>query len=495
MRARGSSGRMRPRVFVIMMASIVLAPAALAQNDAAAAVSGVVSVLAVGVLDVFLGLATLLLVGGAIVIYKWPDAEAASEPPPEPPASPQSLDVDRPPNVPSPSALGTLDEVPGDGLDALRGWDTRFSRPVLYSFLSTVQHAATAAVMTGEWPRLAPFVSDEVATRWSAEFERTSELGEVVVGHVRAELLEVGRVVRIEARVIGCRTEVGDLGRIIQRFEERWVLQRHGKAQSLLPGAMTSLRCPNCGAEVELDIDGCCVHCDEPQKFGHYQWQVVERHVEPRVPLEPLPLKFRYGRAPGEPVWRDSQLDQRLDRYKVVRDDFDLAGFLAHTRMVFDALVPTDSDPYAGRGLATPLARQQLAFDRLRFEAGGGVLIRDDVELLYLEPSHFEEDAFYALLTVRVWWRMRECLVVDDEVVDGDPNGWVVDSQYWTFMRRGESGKPGYTGGCSSCGAAFERIDPLGTCSVCRNPIADGLFGWVLAGIETIAERHGVGQT
>ena len=55
-------------------------------------------------------------------------------------------------------------------------------------------------------------------------------------------------------------------------WTEDWIFQRPSTAETGRPGTVTSQRCPNCGASVNVDITSICPFCDAAVISGKFGW-------------------------------------------------------------------------------------------------------------------------------------------------------------------------------------------------------------------------------
>ena len=55
-------------------------------------------------------------------------------------------------------------------------------------------------------------------------------------------------------------------------WTEDWIFQRPSSLVTGVPGTITSERCPNCGASVNVDITSICPYCDAAVISGKFGW-------------------------------------------------------------------------------------------------------------------------------------------------------------------------------------------------------------------------------
>src|SRR3954470_8644536 len=56
------------------------------------------------------------------------------------------------------------------------------------------------------------------------------------------------------------------------QFTEDWTFQRSSKATTKVGGGTMQQRCPNCGAPLDLDLQGVCKYCHAAVMSGDYDW-------------------------------------------------------------------------------------------------------------------------------------------------------------------------------------------------------------------------------
>ena len=69
---------------------------------------------------------------------------------------------------------------------------------------------------------------------------------------------EHGRVIRGDKRV--------------GQWTEDWTFQRSASATTPTGGGTLTAKCPNCGAPLDLDLEGECKYCKAPVSSGAYDW-------------------------------------------------------------------------------------------------------------------------------------------------------------------------------------------------------------------------------
>ncbi|HLY83412.1 MAG TPA: TIM44-like domain-containing protein, partial [Acidimicrobiales bacterium] len=60
--------------------------------------------------------------------------------------------------------------------------------------------------------------------------------------------------------------------RRVDQWQEDWTFQRSSKAVTKPGGGTLSSKCPNCGAPLNVDLQGVCPYCHQPVMSGQYDW-------------------------------------------------------------------------------------------------------------------------------------------------------------------------------------------------------------------------------
>ncbi len=58
----------------------------------------------------------------------------------------------------------------------------------------------------------------------------------------------------------------------VEQWQENWTFQRSSSATTKAGGGTFSSRCPNCGAPLDVDLQGVCKYCHQPIMSGQYDW-------------------------------------------------------------------------------------------------------------------------------------------------------------------------------------------------------------------------------
>jgi hypothetical protein len=58
----------------------------------------------------------------------------------------------------------------------------------------------------------------------------------------------------------------------VEQWQEDWTFQRSSSATTKPEGGTLSSKCPNCGAPLDVDLQGVCKYCHAPVMSGKYDW-------------------------------------------------------------------------------------------------------------------------------------------------------------------------------------------------------------------------------
>lgn len=58
----------------------------------------------------------------------------------------------------------------------------------------------------------------------------------------------------------------------VEQWQEDWTFQRSAAATTKPEGGTLSSKCPNCGAPLDVDLQGVCKYCHAPVMSGKYDW-------------------------------------------------------------------------------------------------------------------------------------------------------------------------------------------------------------------------------
>jgi predicted lipid-binding transport protein (Tim44 family) len=175
-----------------------------------------------------------------------------------------------------------------DGLAQIRAHDPAFNEE---AFLESVQRAFF--VVEEAWTERKPDMSRQVMADglWQ---QHKVQIEQYVNGHKRNVLedLSVGDLsimsahsddtydtitVRVLAACADYDVDDGN-GKVVRgnrsvgQWQEDWTFQRSSKATTKAGGGTLAAKCPNCGAPLDVDLQGVCKYCHAPVMSGDYDW-------------------------------------------------------------------------------------------------------------------------------------------------------------------------------------------------------------------------------
>jgi predicted lipid-binding transport protein (Tim44 family) len=264
-----------------------------------------------------------------------------------------------------------------------------------------------------------------------------------------------------------------------RRHAERWTFTRSATARTPLSGGVTAAKCPACGAELRLDLNGTCAHCKASVTNGSVDWVVSE--VAPAEYAGYSPESALGFAAPtvAEGIATLSSADK----------DFAMAAFAARVKTAFlalqDAWCKQSLD--AGRAFMSPGAYFAWSAQLETMASEGRRNMMENLVVRNIEPIRVIHGRVFDDLTVRI--------TAEASDFDVDSSGKLVFGDHtvrpfredWTFQRSvgvATLNKPGtLENTCPSCGAPL-ALTQIGECRYCKAAVTSGKFDWVVSRIE-----------
>jgi predicted lipid-binding transport protein (Tim44 family) len=259
---------------------------------------------------------------------------------------------------------------------------------------------------------------------------------------------------------------------------ERWTFTRSASARTALNGGVIASKCPACGAELRLGLDGVCAHCKASVTNGAVDWVVSD--VQPAI-FAGYSVDSSLGLA--APTVADG-----VATITSADKDFAMPGFEARVKTAFLALQDAwcNQKLDAGRAFMSPGAYFSWSAQLESMASEGRRNVLEHLEVRGIEPVRVIHGRVFDDLTVRI------TAVAADFDVDG--SGKIVFGdrsvrpfeEDWTFQRSvgvATSNKPGtLENTCPSCGAPVS-LTQLGECRYCKAAVTSGKFDWVVSRI------------
>jgi predicted lipid-binding transport protein (Tim44 family) len=262
------------------------------------------------------------------------------------------------------------------------------------------------------------------------------------------------------------------------RHGERWTFTRKAGAVTPANGGVTAARCPACGAELRLNLDGTCAHCRASVTNGTVDWIVAG--------VEQAPF-LGYPNDSALAVAAPS-VGQGIAALQSADPGFSPDAFRVRVRTAFVALQDAwcKQNLDAGRAFLSPGAyftwRAQL--ETLALEGRRNVM--EQISVQHIEPVLIVHGRVFDDITVRISASAADFEIdKDNRIVFGDRmvRPFVED---WTFQRSvgvATSPKPGtLENTCPNCGAPI-ALTQIGECRYCKAAVTSGKFDWVVSRI------------
>ncbi len=260
---------------------------------------------------------------------------------------------------------------------------------------------------------------------------------------------------------------------------ERWTFTRSAAARTATNGGVIAAKCPACGAELRLGLDGVCAHCKASVTNGAVDWVVSD--VQPAA--------FMGYSADSSLGLAAVTVADGVATLTSADMDFAMPAFEARVKAAFLALQDAwcNQKLDAGRAFMSPGAYFSWSAQLESMMSEGRRNVLEHLEVRSVEPIRVIHGRVFDDLTVRI------AAVAADFDVDG--SGKIVFGdrsvrpfkEDWTFQRSvgvATSNKPGtLENTCPNCGAPVS-LTQLGECRYCKAAVTSGRFDWVVSRID-----------
>jgi predicted lipid-binding transport protein (Tim44 family) len=384
-------------------------------------------------------------------------------------------------------------------VDRIRVQDPGFELEVFLQRAEMTFFLVKRGIQQNDAAAVRPFLSDAVfeqvargvAASTAQHRHALLESLNVRAVHVQnAECNEAGQRLQVHFDLVYRAKVLDDGNRVVaddqadQRHGERWTFMRKAGAVTPTNGGVTAARCPACGAELRLNLDGTCAHCRASVTNGSVDWIVAG--VE-QAPFVGFPNDSSLAVAAPS-------VGQGIAALKAADPGFSPDAFRVRVRTAFAALQDAwcKQNLDAGRAFLSPGAyftwRAQL--ETLALEGRRNVM--EQISVQHIEPILIVHGRVFDDITVRISASAADFEIdKDNRIVFGDR---VVRpfTEDWTFQRSvgvATSQKPGtLENTCPNCGAPVS-LTQIGECRYCKAAVTSGKFDWVVSRIAQDDER------
>jgi predicted lipid-binding transport protein (Tim44 family) len=263
------------------------------------------------------------------------------------------------------------------------------------------------------------------------------------------------------------------------RHGERWMFARAAAARTPANGDVTAARCPACGAELRLNLDGTCEHCRASVTNGTVDWVVAD--------VQPAP--FRGYSSEAQLAAMAPSVADGIATLSGSDRNFSVETFMVRAKKAFLALQDAwcQQDLGAGRAFLSPGAYFSWSAQLEALAAEGRRNVMENVSVQGIEIVRVVHGRVFDDLTVRVAAAAADFDIdKDNRIVFGDRTVRPFVEE-WTFQRSvgvATTDKPGtLENTCPSCGAPI-ALTQIGECRYCKAAVTSGKFDWVVSRIE-----------
>ena len=392
-------------------------------------------------------------------------------------------------SLPAAAFAATLRPV----VDRIRAQDPGFELEVFLQRAEMTFFLVKRGIQQNDAAAVRPFLSDAVFEQVARGIAASSaqhrhallESLNVRAVHVQeAQCDEAGQRLQVHFDLVYRAKVLDDANRVLadeqadHRHGERWTFSRKTGAVTPTNGGVTAARCPACGAELRLNLDGTCAHCRASVTNGTVDWMVAAVEQAPFV---------GYPNDSSLAVAAPS-VGQGIAALQAADPVFSPDAFRVRVGTAFlalqDAWCKQNLD--AGRAFLSPGAyftwRAQL--ETLALEGRRNVMEHTSVQ--HIEPVLIVHGRVFDDITVRISASAADFEIdKDNRIVFGDRmvRPFVED---WTFQRSvgvATSQKPGtLENTCPNCGAPVS-LTQIGECRYCKAAVTSGKFDWVVSRI------------
>lgn len=380
------------------------------------------------------------------------------------------------------------------GIDAIRALDPGFEMETFLQRAEMTFFLVKRGVQKNDAAAIRPYLNDGVFNAVSQGIaqskaqHRHALLESLNVRGVAVEDAQCnaqGQSIQVHFDLVYRAKTLDDANRTVadegqdQPHGERWIFARGPAARTAVNGGVIAARCPACGAELRLALDGTCAHCRASVTNGSVDWVVVE--VQPAAYVG-YSAESSLGPAAAS-------VAEGVAALTAADKDFSLGVFQGRVKTAFlalqDAWCKQNLD--AGRAFMSPGAYFTWSAQLETLAAEGRRNVMENVSVRAIEPVRIVHGRVFDDLTVRI-----SAAAADFEV---DSAGKIVFGdrsvkpfmEDWTFQRSvgvATSNKPGtLENTCPSCGAPVS-LTQIGECRYCKAAVTSGKFDWVVSRID-----------
>jgi predicted lipid-binding transport protein (Tim44 family) len=382
----------------------------------------------------------------------------------------------------------------GPAVDQIRAADPGFELEVFLQRAEMIFFLVKRGIQQNDAPAVRPYLGDAVFAAVSggitaAKTQHRHALFEslnVRAVHVQsAECDPAGQSIVVHFDLVYRAKTLDDANRVLadegddHRHGERWVFTRKAGAKTPVNGGVIAARCPVCGAELRLNLDGTCTHCRSSVTNGASDWVIAD--------VQNAPFMGYTGDSSLAVV--ASSVEEGVATLKAADPSFAMDAFIGRVKTGFRALQEAwcNQNLDAGRAFLSPGAYFSWRAQLETMTAEGRRNVMENLIVQRIDPVRIVHGRVFDDLTVRITATAADFEIdQNNRIVFGDRTVRPF-TEDWTFQRSvgtATLAKPGtLESTCPNCGAPI-ALTQIGECRYCKAAVTSGKFDWVVSRIE-----------
>ena len=388
-------------------------------------------------------------------------------------------------------ASGVLRELPA--IDTIRGLDPGFEMETFLQRAEMTFFLVKRGVQKNDVAAVRPYLNDGVFATVSASISVSKSQHR----HLLLESLNIrglaledaqctaqGQSLMVHFDLAYRAKTLDDANKVVndegadRRHGERWTFSRAASAHTQ-PIGVIAAKCPACGAELRLGLDGVCVHCKASVTNGTVDWVVSEVQ-----PAQFVGYSTDSALGTAAPT-----VAAGIAALTAADGAFAIGAFEARVKTAFlalqDAWCKQKLD--AGRAFMSPGAYFCWSAQLEAMASEGHRNVLEQLEVQRIEPVRVVHGRVFDDLTVRISAAAADFDVDQSgKLIFGDRRVRPFQEE-WTFQRSvgaTTSNKPGtLENSCPNCGAPLS-VTQIGECRYCKAAVTSGKFDWVVSRID-----------
>jgi predicted lipid-binding transport protein (Tim44 family) len=394
----------------------------------------------------------------------------------------------------SPAPRIAADATLGPAVDRIRDQDPGFELEVFLQRAEMIFFLVKRGIQLSDAAAVRPYLGDAVFAAVSgaitaAKTQHRHALLEslnVRAVHIQsAECDAAGQSIVVHFDLVYRAKTLNDANQVLadegadHRHGERWLFTRKAGAKTPVNGGVVAARCPVCGAELRLNLDGTCTHCRSSVTNGASDWIIADVQNAP----------FMGYTGDSSLAVAASSVAEGVAGLAASDPSFAMDAFIGRTKTAFRALQAAwcGQNLDAGRAFLSPGAYFSWRAQLETMAAEGRRNVMENLVVRRIDPVRIVHGRVFDDVTVRVTATAADFEIdQNNHIVFGDRTVRPF-TEDWTFQRSvgvATLQKPGtLENTCPNCGAPI-ALTQIGECRYCKAAVTSGKFDWVVSRIE-----------